>query len=83
MCGITKVISLVVEYNVRQADCSYITHNATQPLSDNLSDYMQLPLEPQKAFYYSFSHHGEVLHKSCEHSLICQCVKLVMAVVTE
>lgn len=35
-----------------------ITHNATSPASDitgaNLSDGMQLPLEPLKAFYYSF-----------------------------
>ena len=33
-----------------------ITHNSTQPESDitggNLSDYMQLPLEPQKALYF-------------------------------
>ena len=35
---------------------AYVTHNATWPISDitggNLSDYMQLPLEPQKALYY-------------------------------
>ena len=33
----------------------YITHNATEPLSDtagNSSEYMQLPLEPQKTLYY-------------------------------
>ena len=39
---------------------AYITHNATSPLSDitggNLSDYMQLPLEPQKALYCFFSY---------------------------
>ena len=38
---------------------SCITH---QPLSDNtggsLSDYMQLPLEPQKALYYFFFFHN-------------------------
>lgn len=35
-----------------------IAHNATSPASDitgaNQSDGMQLPLEPLKAFYYSF-----------------------------
>ena len=32
---------------------AYITHNATLPLNDithNVSDNMQLPLEPQKGF---------------------------------
>ena len=37
-------------------DC--ITHNATWPLNDNnggnLSDYMQLPLEPQNVLYNFF-----------------------------
>ena len=36
---------------------AYITHNATQLLSDitgdSVSHYMQLPLEPQKNVYYS------------------------------
>ena len=38
----------------------YITHNATDPLNDipegNLSDYIQHPLEPQKALYYFLPH---------------------------
>ena len=37
---------------------AYITHNAIKPESDitgdNLTDYMQLPPEPQKALYYFF-----------------------------
>ena len=40
--------------------CAYITHNATQTLSDipdgNLSYHMQLPLVPQKHLYYFLSH---------------------------
>ena len=34
---------------------TFITHNATKPLSDinggNLSDHMQLPLDPRKVLY--------------------------------
>ena len=52
----------------------YITHNATQPLSDitggNFSDYMQLPLEPQKAFYHFFWLYA-VAPKTCSHTLRC------------
>ena len=52
---------------------AYVTHNAPQPLSDitgwNLSDYMQLPLEPLKTLYYSFSN-AEVLPKICKQRLI-------------
>ena len=37
---------------------AYITHNATYQLNDitggNLSDYMQIPLEPQQASHYFF-----------------------------
>ena len=40
---------------VFSAPVPYVTHNAAETLSDitggNLSDYMQLPLEPQKALY--------------------------------
>ena len=49
-----------------------ITHNATWPPSDitlgNLSDYMQLPLEQQKALYYCFTY-AVVLPKTCKHTL--------------
>ena len=38
---------------------AYVTHNATKLLSDipggSFSDYMQLPLEPQKALYCLFN----------------------------
>ena len=39
---------------------AYITHNATEPMSDmtggNLSDYMHVLTEPQKALHCFFSH---------------------------
>ena len=48
-----------------------ITHNATLPLSDitggNLSEYMQLPMEPQKALYYFYTDLA-VLFKTCKHT---------------
>ena len=44
------------------------THSALEPLIDitwsKLSDYMQLPLEPKKAFFS--------LHKTCKHTLMCK-----------
>ena len=53
---------------------AYITHNATLPLSDitggNLSDYMQLPLEPQKALYCFFFIYAAVLTKTCKCTLM-------------
>ena len=51
------------EFNDRPVHCfsehgAYITHNATLLLGDitvgNISDYIQPPLEPQKALYYCF-----------------------------
>ena len=50
---------------------AFITHNASQPPRDitsgNLSDYTQLPLEPQKAQYY-FCNTCSV---TCKHALMC------------
>ena len=45
---------------------NYTTHDATETLSDiNLSDYMQLPLEPQMALYYL--NNTTVLLKTYKH----------------
>ena len=48
----------------------YITHNASWPLSDItggiLSDYVQLPLEPQKASYYFVFRYAVALPKLVE-----------------
>ena len=56
-------LHLLIGVQCRPVDCfskpgAYITHNATKSLSDitggNLSDYMQAPLEPQKALYHFY-----------------------------
>ena len=55
---------------------AYITHNATWPLSDitrgNLSDYMQLHLEPQEVLSYLFRY--AVVLFTCSHTLISKIV---------
>ena len=51
---------------------AYINHNASSPLSDitggSLSDYMQLPLEPQKTIILLFFPHAVELPKICQHT---------------
>ena len=42
----------------------------------NLSDYMQLPLEPQKAVLLSSSLIVVMHHESCKHTLKCKSGKL-------
>ena len=55
---------------------AYINHNATQPLSDitggTLSDYKQLPLEPQKGFILLFFTNAQVLPKTSKHKFMCK-----------
>ena len=45
---------------------AYITHSAIQSLSDitggSMSNYIQLPMEPQKALYYLLPFLMELLH---------------------
>ena len=50
-----SVMCPTVLYECFSKPGAYITHNATQPLSDitgNLSDNMELPLNAQKDLYY-------------------------------
>ena len=54
-----------------------ITYSATQPLNDitggDLSDYMQLSLEPQRGLHhFSTFFYGVVLPKTCQHTFICK-----------
>ena len=48
-----------------------------QPLTDitddNISDYIQLPMEPQKSLYYFFSLFSVSVHlKTCKNTLMCK-----------
>ena len=58
---------------------AYSTHNAAWPMRDmtwgSLSDYMKLPLVPQKASYYLVTQ-AVVISKTCTHTCITG-VKLV------
>ena len=76
---------MLQEWNARKVDCfskpgTNITHNATVPLSDitggNLSDDVQLPLEPLKGFYKFFT---DVLRlpKTCKHNLMYKVLYMI------
>ena len=86
-CGIIKVFHfLVLLYRLRSAvhdesamtDSCLCTHNATlrDITGGNLSDYMQLPPEPKKAFplyfFFPIYTHTVVQHEACEHTSICK-----------
>ena len=55
---------------------AYINHNAPQSLSEitggTLSDYKQLPLEPQKGFILLFFTNAQVLPKTSKHKFMCK-----------
>lgn len=39
---------------------------------DNMSDHMQLPLEPQRAYTHTHTSYADVLTMSCKHTLMCE-----------
>ncbi len=54
---------------------AYITHNsiwASDKTLDNLSDFMQLPLDPLKSLYNFFFSHAVAFPKSCKQTLMCK-----------
>ena len=67
--------TVLQECNATPVDCllkpgAHITHNVTYPLSvmaGGTLNYMQLPLKPQKVFFFTYV---LVLHKTCKYTLM-------------